>query len=524
MFSTRSSERAQNIPRRRIGFAAHRAFDANASGGTHAASAADASASRAVVCGGAEEAVVASRGIGGMYADGARAGVIGARIVIIALECGAATYGAIKNECGIACYGGVVESRTIGSEVGDGFAVRCASHVGDHAGAIACPKRARGRARLRADRAACAGAGDARTRSAGRGCSAVSAGAGRDSHEGEGKCVSEGEISEVRHERILPQPLSNLFFSPILRRRDRLSLGSMHMPSRSQIPAVSAALVASLLCIGTVAADADTPLPQNASLTRPANAPRVIMGSTHHRRIHFTFDDGPEPRTTPAMLQALDDLHVKATFFLSAWRLDANRRGSDERARIAEEILRRGHSVASHSFQHVPMPPMSEAAVVDQIERSGSILTRVVGFRPVFFRPPHGLRSARVDAALAQRDYTTVIWNLNPTDYSVRDAQTVLHHFNNMLRYRLEHENVLGGIVLMHDTHMWSVEGFRLIYNELMTRNCALLQSNEELFDIVDTLEPFLYPDGQEPASLGAEHDAHVRAVATAFCAEHSRT
>ncbi|MBK8171151.1 MAG: polysaccharide deacetylase family protein [Sandaracinaceae bacterium] len=272
--------------------------------------------------------------------------------------------------------------------------------------------------------------------------------------------------------------------------------------------------------VGPVSADGEAVV-SNASLARPSNAPRVIMGSTHHRRIHFTFDDGPEPRTTPAMLQALDELHVKATFFLSAWRLDANRRGADERAVIAQEILRRGHAIGSHSFQHEPMPPMSEAGVVDQIERSGSILTRVVGFRPVFFRPPHGLRSTRVDSELARRDYTTVIWNLNPTDYSVRDAETVLHHFNNMLRYRVEHENVLGGIVLMHDTHMWSVEGFRLIYNELMTRNCELLQRNEELFDIVDTLEPFLYPEGQEPASLGTEHDAAVRARAEAFC--HAR-
>lgn len=259
----------------------------------------------------------------------------------------------------------------------------------------------------------------------------------------------------------------------------------------------------------------------NISLRRPANAPRVILGGTRHRRIHFTFDDGPEPRTTPAMLRALDELHVKATFFLSAWRLDPNRRDSEERAELAREIMRRGHPIGSHSFQHVPMPPLSSAALADQIDRSGSTLERVLGFRPVYFRPPHGLRSRAVDAALAQRDYTTIIWNLNPTDYSVHDAQTVLHHFNNMLRYRLEHDQQKGGIILMHDTLSWSLEGFRLIYNELMTRNCDLLAQNEELFDIVDTLEPFLYEDGHEPDSLGADHDAAVRARAEAFCREH---
>lgn len=306
----------------------------------------------------------------------------------------------------------------------------------------------------------------------------------------------------------------------ILRRERRRKLGFLTMRNHAAFAFV-------FLLIGAVAsaqprAQADTTATStNISLRRPTNAPRVIMGGTQHRRIHFTFDDGPEPRTTPAMLNALDELHVKATFFLSAWRLDPNRRGSEERAELAREILRRGHPIGSHSFQHVPMPPLSSAALADQIDRSGLTLERVLGFRPVFFRPPHGLRDREVDAALAQRDYTTVIWNLNPTDYSVHDAQTVLHHFNNMLRYRLEHDGQKGGIILMHDTLSWSLEGFRLIYNELMTRNCDLLARNEELFDIVDTLEPFMYPAGEEPASLGAEHDAAVHARAEAFCREH---
>ena len=61
-----------------------------------------------------------------------------------------------------------------------------------------------------------------------------------------------------------------------------------------------------------------------------------------------------------------------------------------------------------------------------------------------------------------------------------------------------------GGVVLLHDTHSWSVEAFRLIMRDLERRNCELLSGDEELYDVVDSLAPFFVPAAGAPPGAPA--------------------
>jgi peptidoglycan/xylan/chitin deacetylase (PgdA/CDA1 family) len=232
---------------------------------------------------------------------------------------------------------------------------------------------------------------------------------------------------------------------------------------------------------------------------------RIIEGKTFHRLIFFTFDDGPDRRTTPLLLDRLDAVGVKAAFFLTAGRI-AGRNGMErEQANIAREIKARGHMIGSHTVDHLQLPLLDDAAATAQLTGAEDIFQRVLDLHPVLIRPPGGSRSPRIDALLAQHGYTTVLWNLGAADYQVKDAHDLLASFRKVLDWREREHAGRGGIVLLHDTYAWSVDAFQLIWAELWARNCRLLARGEELYDIVPDLEFFYEARGTATASTPAQ-------------------
>lgn len=221
----------------------------------------------------------------------------------------------------------------------------------------------------------------------------------------------------------------------------------------------------------------------------------IMTGATAHRLILFTFDDGPDRRTTPLLLDRLDAAGVRAVFFLTGSRLGTDTPILRQQSAIARDIRARGHWVASHTYDHLQLPLLSDNEVRDQVEHTERAFTEIFGARPWLIRPPGGGHSDRIDALLAQRGYTTVLWNIGAGDFQVRDANQVLETWRKVYA-RLESEGQRGGIVLLHDTYSWSVEAFQHIFSELQDRNCALLERGEELFDVVDDPSLFFAPRG----------------------------
>lgn len=255
----------------------------------------------------------------------------------------------------------------------------------------------------------------------------------------------------------------------------------------------------------------------------------IIDGATAHRLILFSFDDGPDQRLTPLLLDRLDAVGVKAVFFLTASRIAGT--GARERAQadLAREILARGHLIGSHTVDHLQLPLLDDAAALDQVAGAEDIFSRVLGLRPSLLRPPGGARSSRIDELLAARHYTTVLWNLSAGDPQVRSAQDVFNTFRRVLERRERENGERGGILLLHDTHPWTVDAFQLIWADLWARNCRLLAQGEELYDIVPDLSFFYQPRGAAPAgfiaapadpdpAVLAERQARLRAEATTRC------
>lgn len=230
----------------------------------------------------------------------------------------------------------------------------------------------------------------------------------------------------------------------------------------------------------------------------------IITGSTPHRLILFTFDDGPDRRTTPLLLDRLDEAGVRAVFFLVASRIAGTTPSERQDAAVAREILKRGHMVGNHTLEHAQLPLLDEEAALHQIVTAEQIFEKVYGARPWLFRPPFGAHSERIDTILASRGYTTMLWNLGSGDFQVRSADEVFDIWKKVFERREAETGDRGGIILLHDTYSWSVDAFQRIVSFLRAKNCELLDKNEELYDFVDDPTLFFMPRADGDASQEA--------------------
>lgn len=244
----------------------------------------------------------------------------------------------------------------------------------------------------------------------------------------------------------------------------------------------------------------------------------VVTGETPHRILHFTFDDGPDPTTTPPLLEALDRNGVRATFFFSASRFASRAHRNAGAVALAREVAKRGHHVGSHSFDHLRMAKLPEPKLRLQLDRGERAFTRVLGAPVRLFRPPWGSRDRLVDRMLAKRGYTTVLWNVGLADWVERPPDQIAKTFWKIIA-RNEAIGQRGGIVLMHDSHPWSAAAFEAIAGGIAKRNCELLAKGEQLYDIVGEIDQFATPPAE---SWIASRQALLRTATRERCVTDS--
>jgi peptidoglycan/xylan/chitin deacetylase (PgdA/CDA1 family) len=147
--------------------------------------------------------------------------------------------------------------------------------------------------------------------------------------------------------------------------------------------------------------------------------------------IYLTFDDGPIPEVTPWVLDVLDRYEIKATFFC----VGDNVRKHPE---VYQEVLRRGHRVGNHTFNHLRGFEIGCSRYVENVHKASEWIESDL------FRPPHGqLRYAQLDALLPE--YRIVQWDVISRDYNGKlKPEKVL---NIVKRYARN-----GSIVVFHDS------------------------------------------------------------------------
>jgi len=165
----------------------------------------------------------------------------------------------------------------------------------------------------------------------------------------------------------------------------------------------------------------------------------MTSGPPTSRTVALTFDDGPHPEHTPAVLDRLRGLGVRATFFVIGQRAEEH---PDLVARIAAE----GHEIGHHSFHHTPPAETSARRLVSEARRTSELLEPLLGRRLRLYRPPHGKLTAGKLVGLWALRQTVVLWNRDPKDFKCGAVAPIRRWF--------EEEPFAGGdILLLHDVH-----------------------------------------------------------------------
>ena len=214
---------------------------------------------------------------------------------------------------------------------------------------------------------------------------------------------------------------------------------------------------------------------------------------TMRRCIAFSFDDGPECRYTPRVLDTLDARGIKATFFVVGHRLDGADAYHTANRAVLRDTVRRGHLVGNHTYHHVELDYLRPAALSDEIDRTEALIRQATGQRAWLLRAPFGaiLRQRTVDAVFS-RGYTPVFWELDTRDWETPSVDAVVEGFRRALN-----ESPRGGVVLIHDTHWWSVAALPRILAVIDRRNAALVAAGEEPYQFTN-LDAMYRPLGNE--------------------------
>jgi peptidoglycan/xylan/chitin deacetylase (PgdA/CDA1 family) len=158
--------------------------------------------------------------------------------------------------------------------------------------------------------------------------------------------------------------------------------------------------------------------------------------------VYLTFDDGPNPAATPALLDVLAQQHAVATFFL------IDRHLSDTTAPIVRRMFDEGHGVALHSHTRRLMV-MTPEELAAELQAAAEHIERLAGRRPCpAFRPHGGWRSGQMYAGLQRIDHALVGWGWGLWDFNWFRARNPA-----VLAERLSRRMSDGDIVVIHDGH-----------------------------------------------------------------------
>lgn len=167
------------------------------------------------------------------------------------------------------------------------------------------------------------------------------------------------------------------------------------------------------------------------------------------KMIALTFDDGPNPATTPQILDTLKRHNAKATFFILGQNIPGNEA-------ILKRIVSEGHEVANHTMTHPNLTSLSVEQIRQEIENTQQLIKEVTGKTPVIMRPPYGAFNKMVMDTMG---LPAIHWGVDTLDWQHRNPQAILQI--------VQSATYPGSIILMHDIHQPTADGLPAVMEYL---------------------------------------------------------
>ena len=170
------------------------------------------------------------------------------------------------------------------------------------------------------------------------------------------------------------------------------------------------------------------------------------------KTIAFTFDDGPNAKTTKNILTTLEKNKASATFFMLGERIEENEE-------LVEEVLNSESEVGTHGYYHKYLVRLSSKNRSYLINEPTTLMQRLYNTSPVYFRPPYGSINSKIAKEI---NMPIIFWSVDPGDWKYKDADIVIDNVLSTVKD--------GDIVLFHDIFKSTSEAVEELLPELYVR------------------------------------------------------
>lgn len=163
----------------------------------------------------------------------------------------------------------------------------------------------------------------------------------------------------------------------------------------------------------------------------------ICRGSNLRKQVALTFDDGPDPKSTPRLIEFLRERKIPVTFFCVGKKVEAN-------PELAAQILREGHLLENHSYTHSNFTNFySSTRLQAELKTAQAAIEKATGKAPKFFRPPVGLSNPNTFRAAKKLNLRVIGWTIRSLDTAITDPQKIVARIIRGLQP--------GAIILLHD-------------------------------------------------------------------------
>ncbi len=213
-----------------------------------------------------------------------------------------------------------------------------------------------------------------------------------------------------------------------------------------------------------------------AAVKQPTNAPdsgarRFTLSPIHVSLpyIALTFDDGPDPKLTPKLLDMLAAHHAKATFFVVGKRVA-------QCPEIVARAAREGHEIGNHSWSHPRFVDISDDDVQQELGKTDAEIQAITGTRPKVMRPPGGALFQRQECWIHDEfGYKTILWDVHGFDWVLPPPSPA------SICERIVEKTHPGAIILCHDVRPTTIEAVPAILSQLEEKHFKFVTVSELL-------------------------------------------
>lgn len=172
----------------------------------------------------------------------------------------------------------------------------------------------------------------------------------------------------------------------------------------------------------------------------------IGRGRRDERHVYLTFDDGPSPSATQAVLVALAREGVPAAFFMVGDHVDRY-------PGLARDVAGAGHEIGNHTQHHVKLHRLGPGRIRRELAEAHAAIAEATGRAPRVFRAPHGYRNPFVPFAVRRLGYATFGWTFGVWDSARPGAEEI--------RRRVRARVSPGAVILLHDGDGYDPRGDR---------------------------------------------------------------